>query len=123
MPSRARICTSALFETATLFPFTFADRIARQTRSGVAGFSISVTPSGARASTTAFTTAGGAAIVPASPMPFTPIGFVVEGVVVRQGRGLKTSQVLGELEPLLELKEDVRSLARLQAILDRTAER
>ena len=43
----------------------------------------------------------------------------IEGVVVRQGDRLKTSQVLRELEPLLELKEDARSLARLQAILDR----
>ena len=45
----------------------------------------------------------------------------IEGVVVRQGDRLKTSQVLRELEPLLELKEDARSLARLQAILDRVA--
>ena len=28
----------------------------------------------------ALTTAGGAAIVPASPMPFTPSAFVVDGV-------------------------------------------
>jgi len=45
----------------------------------------------------------------------------VEGVVVRQGDRLKTSLVLQELEPLLELKDDVHSLARLRAILDRTA--
>jgi hypothetical protein len=45
----------------------------------------------------------------------------VEGIVVRQGDRLKTAQVLRELEPLLELKEDVLSLARLQAILDRVA--
>ncbi len=32
---------------------------------------------------TAFTTAGGEAIVPASPIPFTPSGFVVDGVSVR----------------------------------------
>jgi hypothetical protein len=45
----------------------------------------------------------------------------IEGVVVRQGDRLKTAQVLRELEPLLELKEDALSLARLQAILDRAA--
>jgi hypothetical protein len=44
--------------------------------------SIVVTPSGTSASATALTTAGGEAIVPASPMPFTPIGFVVDGVTV-----------------------------------------
>jgi hypothetical protein len=47
----------------------------------------------------------------------------VDGVVVRQGDSLKRSLVLRELAPLLELKEDARSLARLQAILERTAER
>lgn len=45
----------------------------------------------------------------------------IEGIVVRQGDRLKTAQVQRELEPLLELKEDARSLARLQAILDRVA--
>jgi hypothetical protein len=44
----------------------------------------------------------------------------VEGVVVRQGDRLGTSLVLRELGPLLELKEDAGSLARLQAILART---
>ena len=39
-----------------------------------------MTPRCDTASITAFTTAGGAAIVPASPMPFTPSGFVVDGV-------------------------------------------
>ncbi len=46
----------------------------------------------------------------------------VEGIVVRQGNRLKTALVLRELEPLLELKEDSRSLARLQAIFERTAD-
>ena len=54
--------------------------IARHTRSGDAGFSIAVTPRCETASITAFTTAGGAAIVPASPIPFTPSGFVLDGV-------------------------------------------
>ena len=43
----------------------------------------------------------------------------VEGVVVRQGDRLKTPLILRELPPLLELKEDTQSLARLQAILER----
>jgi hypothetical protein len=43
----------------------------------------------------------------------------VEGIIVRQGERLKKPLVRRELEPLLELKEDVRSLARLRAILDR----
>jgi hypothetical protein len=45
----------------------------------------------------------------------------IEGVVVRQRDRLKTALVLWELRPLLELKEDARSLARLRAILDRVA--
>ena len=40
-------------------------------------------PSGDSASTAAFTTAGVAAIVPASPMPFTPSGLTGDGVTVR----------------------------------------
>src|SRR5680860_380958 len=60
----------------------FALWMALYTRSGVVGISMSVTPRGARASMTALTTAGGAAMVPASPMPFTPNGLVVEGVTV-----------------------------------------
>src|SRR4051794_17360974 len=56
---------------------------ARQTRSGVAGMSMSVTPSSASASTMAFITAAGEAIAPVSPTPFTPIGFVGLGVTVR----------------------------------------
>src|SRR6266498_5127569 len=60
-----------------------ASSIARQTRSGVAGMSTSVTPKGASASTTAFITAAVEAIVPVSPTPFTPSGFVVLGVSVR----------------------------------------
>src|SRR5262249_16789206 len=56
--------------------------IASQTRCGDAGMSRSVIPSGASASTTAFMTAGVDAIVPASPTPFTPMGFVGLGVTV-----------------------------------------
>jgi hypothetical protein len=36
-------------------------------------------PSGRSASMTAFATAGKAPVVPASPAPFTPSGFVGEG--------------------------------------------
>src|SRR5262249_11955180 len=54
--------------------------IARQTRSGCSGMSMSRAP---RASQTAPTTAGVAAIRAASPMPFTPSGLVGDGVTVR----------------------------------------
>src|SRR6476659_10973585 len=54
--------------------------IAFQTVGGCSGMSRSRTPS---ASQTALTTAGVEAIVPASPMPFTPSGFVGDGVTVR----------------------------------------
>ena len=40
-------------------------------------------PSGASASTTAFTTAGVDAIVPVSPAPLTPSGLMSVGVSVR----------------------------------------
>ena len=40
------------------------------------------TPMGVSASTTVFMTVGVDAIVPASPMPLTPIGFVGLGVTV-----------------------------------------
>ena len=61
----------------------FASSIARQTRSGVAGIWMSVTPRWERASTTAFITAAPDAIVPVSPTPFTPSGLVGLGVSVR----------------------------------------
>ena len=57
--------------------------IARQTVCGVAGISTSVTPSGRRASMTALITAGVEAMVPASPTPLVPSGWVVDGVTVR----------------------------------------
>jgi len=67
------------------FPTTGRDEtswIARQTRSGVNGMSRWRTPSGESASMTAFAIAGAAPIVPASPTPFTPIGFEGDGVTV-----------------------------------------
>ena len=45
----------------------------------------------------------------------------IEGVVTRHGPKLDTRQVLREIGPLLELKEDAHSLPRLRAILDRAA--
>lgn len=45
----------------------------------------------------------------------------IEGVVTRQGAALDVALILREVEPLLELKDDTRSLARLRAILDRVA--
>src|SRR2546427_10272854 len=54
-----------------------------QTFSERTGISIFVTPNGANASTTAFTTAGVEPIVPASPTPLTPSGFTGDGVTVR----------------------------------------
>ena len=45
----------------------------------------------------------------------------IEGVATRQGKQLHERLVLREIEPLLELKEDARSLPRLRAILDRVA--
>ncbi len=41
----------------------------------------------------------------------------IEGVVIRQGTTLDTALILRELEPLLELKEDLRPLERLRAML------
>ena len=56
--------------------------MARHTRSGVAGMSISMIPSGANASTTAFMIAGGAPMVPASPQPLAPSGLCAQSVVL-----------------------------------------
>src|SRR6266542_6313107 len=57
--------------------------MARHTRSGVHGRSMSVMPNGARASITELTTAAGEAMVPVSPTPLTPSSLVVEGVTSR----------------------------------------
>src|SRR6266542_6760079 len=66
--------------------------MARHTRSGVHGRSMSVMPNGARASITAFTTAGGDAMVPVSPTPLTPSSFEVEGVSDRPMSTYGTSE-------------------------------
>ena len=52
---------------------------ARHTAWGVAGMAMSSWP---RASVTALMTHAGAAMAPASPQPFTPIGFDGQGVTV-----------------------------------------
>src|SRR5450631_2984172 len=49
--------------------------ISFQSFSGVSGMSRCFTPNGDSASTTEFTTAGDAPMVPASPTPLTPKGF------------------------------------------------
>ncbi len=60
-----------------------ASSIARQTLSGDAGMSRSVTPKArARRSTALTIVAATEAIVPVSPTPFTPSGFVGLGVTV-----------------------------------------
>src|SRR5215207_7657008 len=69
--------------------------IAFQTRIGVSGMSIDVTPSGASASSTELTTAGEQAIVAASPTPLTPSVLVGDGVSVRSVSKLGTSAALG----------------------------
>src|SRR5260370_5282394 len=56
-----------------------AARIARQTRSGVAGMSIRSMPSGARASTIALMIVCGAPMQPASPEPLSPSGVAPVG--------------------------------------------
>src|SRR5690606_40364751 len=68
---------------------------ARQTRSGVHGIRTSFTPYGRSASTTALTTAGVAAMVPASPTPLTPSGLVVAGVSVRSVTNSGRSAAVG----------------------------
>src|SRR5439155_9016505 len=56
--------------------------MAFQTFSGETGRWMSVTPKCESASTTAFTIAGGEAMVPVSPTPFTPSSLVLDGVTV-----------------------------------------
>ena len=67
-------------------------RMADQTRSGRAGMSMWRIPRWDRASTTAFCTAGGAPMVPDSPIPFTPSGLWGEGVSVRSHSNDGSSQ-------------------------------
>jgi len=41
----------------------------------------------------------------------------VEGIIVRQGRALDRAQVMDELMPLLEMKEDLSPSATLEQLL------
>ena len=69
--------------------------MASQTRIDPSGMLRNVTPSGRTASITALSTAGVAAIVPASPTPLTPIEVVGDGVSVRSVSNDGTSAALG----------------------------
>src|SRR5207302_168851 len=70
-------------------------RMARQSFSGVSGMSRCLMPSGESASMTAFTAAGVEAMVPASPIPFTPSGFVLVSVSVLSRSNAGTSSAVG----------------------------
>ncbi len=70
-------------------------RIARHTRSGVQGIWMSLTPRWRTASTTALTTAGVEAMVPASPTPLVPRVLVVLGEVVWSISKLIVSAAVG----------------------------
>ena len=69
--------------------------MARQTRSGVHGIWMSLTPNWRTASTTALTTAGVEAIVPASPTPLVPSVLVSDGVVLWSTSKLIVSAAVG----------------------------
>jgi len=43
----------------------------------------------------------------------------IEGVITRRGPALEAALILRELEPLLELKEDMRALGRVRGLLER----
>src|SRR5690606_17904958 len=72
-----------------------ASWIACHTRFGRNGMSMWVTPSGRRASTTALTIVWAEAIVPASPIPFTPSGLMSVGVTVRASSKRGRSEAVG----------------------------
>ena len=91
----------------------FASSIARQTRSGVAGIWMSVTPRCESASTTALITAGAAAIVPVSPTPLTPNGFVGLGLSVRSSSYDGSSAADGH-----EVRDEVRRLQVAVLVVD-----
>src|SRR5262249_8855662 len=59
--------------------FAWPSRMARQSRSGVAGISMWRTPRGESAATSALATAGMAPTQPASPAPLPPSGLVLVG--------------------------------------------
>jgi hypothetical protein len=67
--------------------------MASQTRAGVAGMSMSLTPNGRSASSTALMTAGGEPMAPASPQPLAPSGLWLQGVT--KCVHLEVGQVVG----------------------------
>ena len=69
--------------------------MARQTRCGLTGMSISRTPRWASASITALWTAGPAPMVPPSPMPLAPSGFLSVGVTSGTLTNAGKSEALG----------------------------
>ena len=74
-------CGAALRSVASPPDWRRPAWIAFQTRSGVHGIRMSLTPKCRSASTIALTTAGVEAMVPASPTPLVPSVFVVDGDV------------------------------------------
>src|ERR1022692_1822102 len=74
-----------------LHRLSLASLIAAQTLAGVAGMSIWRTPRWLTASMTEFCVAGGAPIVPASPMPLAPSGLTVAGVSLASSSKLGSS--------------------------------
>src|SRR5438128_9403676 len=64
--------------------------------SGVSGMSMVLIPSGARASRTALTMAGGAPIQPASPTPLAPSGLRGEGVSMMSVTEVGTCSAFGK---------------------------
>src|SRR5207249_11693345 len=92
----ARLLTAAFFvgtsAAAAMAGTARAACMAFQTRSGLSGISIWRTPRGESASQTAFTMHGVEASVPASPTPFTPMGFTGDGVD-RKSTRLNSSHV------------------------------
>src|SRR5205814_6777371 len=74
---------------------SLAARIARQIFSDPKGMSRCLTPSGESASMTALTAAGVEPMVPASPIPLTPSGFVFVSVTVWSRLNMGTSSADG----------------------------
>ena len=94
MPVEASKCGAAAPSVSAIAP-PRASLIAFHTRSGVQGIRMSLIPRWRTASTTAFTTAGVEAIVPASPTPLVPSVLVVAGEVVWSRSKLIVSAAVG----------------------------
>jgi hypothetical protein len=49
-----------------------------------------------------------------------PLDWIdIEGVIMRQGAALRTRQILAELQPLAELKEQPEIVERLRQLLNK----